>query len=84
MDNSNYNKGWGETIWKSGVSESEENKYYPQESSKPFKVQEITRIVFNGYYGKQLHFTFETIKKIMFFDKNLLLIIFQPMSFQSA
>lgn len=59
VDNSNYNRGWGETIWSKGMSEQEVQKYKPVPSGKPFKIQSMKRIVFNGYYGRQLHFSWE-------------------------
>ncbi|MCD6598608.1 MAG: hypothetical protein J7L04_13020 [Bacteroidales bacterium] len=61
VDNSNYNRGWGSTIWTSSMSKEEVDKYYPQKSNKPYRIRELTRIIFDGYYGNQLHFTLENI-----------------------
>ena len=61
VDNSNYNNGWGETIWSRSMDEDQARKHAPVPSNKPFKVQYLKRIVFDGYYGGQLHFTWDDI-----------------------
>jgi hypothetical protein len=59
VDNSNYNRM--ETIWDKSLNASDASKYTPKPSQKPFKIKNIRRIIFNGYYGGQLHFTWEEI-----------------------
>lgn len=61
VNNSNYNRGWGETIWTLSMNDEETKTYLPKTSSRPFKVKELKRITFDGYYGGQLHFTWEDI-----------------------
>jgi hypothetical protein len=57
VDNSNYNRM--NTVWYKSLNQDERTKYSPVASSKPFKIQGLRRIVFDGYYGSQLHFTWE-------------------------
>lgn len=59
VDNSNYNKGWGETIWKLSMSNEDRQKYKVNPSKKPFQIKQIKRIVFDGFYGNQVHFSWE-------------------------
>lgn len=61
VDNSNYNRGWGTTIYSKNMSQEEIAKYKPNPSKKPFKIKNIKRIVFDGYYGGQVHFSWENI-----------------------
>lgn len=61
VDNSNYNKGRGETIWSSGMSKEEIERYKPIPSKIPFHIRSLKRIVFNGFYSNQLHFSWEEI-----------------------
>ena len=57
VDNSNYNLM--NTIWLKGTSESDRKLFKHALSGKPFSVRELTRIVYDGYYGQQFHFTYE-------------------------
>lgn len=57
VDNSVYNGMT--TIWTKSMSESDTLAYTPKQSPLPFKVDRLNRIVFDGYYGGQLHFTWE-------------------------
>lgn len=60
VDNSIHNSGM-ETIWDRSFSAADDSQYVPIESSSPFQVQQIRQITFDGYYGGQLHFTWEEI-----------------------
>lgn len=55
VDNSNYNHM--NTVWSRSLGKDDD--YPVVESDKPFKIERMRRIVFDGYYGKQLHFTWE-------------------------
>ena len=50
-----------QTIWDKRMSTSDAARYQPETTSKPFKVQSLRRIIFDGYHGGQLHFTWEEI-----------------------
>jgi len=59
VDNSNYNRS--KTIWSMSMSSSEEQEFKPYPIKTPFKVQQLKKITFDGYYGNMIHFTFEDI-----------------------
>jgi len=59
VDNSKYNGM--KTIWDMSLSTNDASKYISKPSHTPFKIKHIRRIIFDGYYGKQLHFTWEEI-----------------------
>lgn len=59
VDNSNYNRGWGKTVWTKRMSHDEAERYQPEWAAAPFQVDSLKRIVFDGYYGGQLHFSWE-------------------------
>ncbi|MBT3193121.1 MAG: hypothetical protein HN341_11255 [Verrucomicrobia bacterium] len=59
VDNSNYNGM--RTIWTKNLDASESGRYSPHASPVPFKIDRLRRIVFDGYYGNQLHFTWEEV-----------------------
>lgn len=63
VDNSNYNRSSGQTIWTRNMSGPEQAKYMPKKDPMPFNIRNLKRIVFDGYYDGQLHFTFETISE---------------------
>ena len=58
VDDTNYNKGFGDAFWTLGIIDSERAKYKPVTIKKPFKVLKMSRIVFDGYYGGMLHFSY--------------------------
>lgn len=58
VDNSVYNRGM-DTIWTKAMSEAEAAKYQSEKSPVPFKVRDLKRLVFDGFHGDQLHFTWE-------------------------
>jgi hypothetical protein len=43
------------------MSKKDEEKYQPSPSNKPFKVHSLKKILFDGFYGGQLHFCWEEI-----------------------
>ncbi|RTZ39136.1 hypothetical protein EKL30_18445 [Candidimonas sp. SYP-B2681] len=49
------------TIWKRNFSDEDRQSYKPQQDTRPFAIQSVTRINFDGYYGGQLHFTWEQV-----------------------
>lgn len=57
VDNSIHNRKT--TIWAKGLKESEYSTYEPVTASEPFSVSTMQRLIFDGYYGDQLHFTWE-------------------------
>ncbi|HZW13220.1 MAG TPA: hypothetical protein VFF81_08535 [Noviherbaspirillum sp.] len=59
VDNSNHNRAT--TIWTRAMSDDEVQRYQSKVSNVPFKYDSLKRIVFNGYYGGQLHFTYEEL-----------------------
>ena len=60
VDNSVYNNGMT-AILTASMSPEELEAYIPVTSPIPFKVQSLKRLTFDGYYGRQLHFTWEEI-----------------------
>ncbi len=57
VDNSNYNsRSRGETIWTKNLSLEEKSKFKPQPSGNIFEARTLRKIVFDGYYGGQVHF----------------------------
>lgn len=59
VDNSIHNRA--QTIWDKRMTASDAARYQPKITSRPFKVHSIRRIIFDGYYGGQLHFTWEEV-----------------------
>ena len=59
VDNSNYNRMT--TIYTSSLSKNEKEIFKPLNSKSPFKVYEVRKIVFDGFYGGQIHFTWTEI-----------------------
>ena len=58
VDNSIYNSRYGrETVWSRSMAKEDLEKYNPIPADVLFKVKSLTTITFDGYYGKQLHFT---------------------------
>lgn len=72
VDNSNYNRGYGKTIWHSKLSKDDMVKYKPVVLQDPFKINKMTKIVFNGYYGGQVHFTYEELDKNNIFKQDFI------------
>lgn len=60
VDNSKYNRGLN-TVYTLNLSPEEQSKYRPSKSTIPFSVKALTTITYDGYYGGQLHFTYESI-----------------------
>ena len=60
VDNSIHNGGM-RTIWDRSFNAADHSTYVPFDSSQPFQIQQIRKITFNGYYGGQLHFTWEEV-----------------------
>ncbi len=58
VDNSEYNQGLN-TIWTLDLTMEERQEFRPIQSNTPFKIKTLSTIIFDGYYGKQLHFTHE-------------------------
>lgn len=62
------------TIYTSSLSQREKEVYKVSKSITPFKVYEIKEIVFDGFYGGQLHFTWKEVignnrsEKVFIFD----------------
>ena len=54
VDNSKHNRS--QTIWPKTMSPDERAQIQVRPSPEPFKVRDMTRIVFDGYHGKELHF----------------------------
>jgi len=61
VDNSNYNRGWRQTIWTLRMNSDEARSYAPKASPRPFKVNDLKKLTFDGHYGGQIHFTWEDI-----------------------
>lgn len=59
VDNSIHTRA--RTIWDKRMSVPDAARYQPKTTPRPFKVQSIRRITFDGYYGGQLHFTWEEV-----------------------
>lgn len=60
VNNTNHNNGLL-TIWSKEMSNIEKDQYKPSSLKTPLKVRELVSITFDGYYGNQLHFTWEEI-----------------------
>lgn len=56
VDNSNYNRGM-KTIWSLDVDDAESAKLIPKKIDEPFSIERLKKLTFDGYYGKQIHFT---------------------------
>jgi hypothetical protein len=57
VDNSIYNRTT--TIWSRSIGENELSFLTRSTTDEPFSVRDMTRIIFDGLYGGQFHFTFE-------------------------
>lgn len=57
VDNSIHNRQT--TIWTKGLKKPEYLSYEPVTSAEPFSASTMQRLIFDGYYGDQLHFTWE-------------------------
>jgi hypothetical protein len=57
VDNSNYNHST--TIWTRSIAANELSLLNRSTTDEPFSAREMTRIIFDGLYGGQFHFTFE-------------------------
>lgn len=59
VDNSNYNRM--NTVWSKSLSGEQAATIYPVKSRTPFSVKTLKRITFDGYFGGQLHFTWQEV-----------------------
>jgi|GEM_PF-1251893 len=57
--NKGYEKGSGETIRTRRMSTEEQQKYKPEITKIPFKINTLKSIVYNGFYENMLHFSYE-------------------------
>lgn len=55
VDNSNHNRTT--TIWTKGMTADERAQVQVRPSMTPFMVKDLTRILFDGYFDRKLHFT---------------------------
>ena len=60
VDNSNYNRR--QTIYSSTIKDSESKNYVPKLSGKIIKTIDFEKILFEGFYGGQVHFLWERIQ----------------------
>ena len=60
VDNSVYNRGLN-TVYTLNLSPDEREEFVPSASNIPFSVKTLTTVRFDGYYGGQLHFSYESI-----------------------
>ncbi|MCR4290220.1 MAG: hypothetical protein NUV86_08165 [Candidatus Scalindua sp.] len=56
VDNSNYNSRYRGTIWTKNLSQEEKSTFIPKPSGYIFEARTLKEIVFDGYYGGQVHF----------------------------
>ncbi|TDA65561.1 hypothetical protein E0765_04865 [Sulfuricurvum sp. IAE1] len=58
VDNSIYNRGLN-TIWSKNMDNESVKSIKIETVKTPIEIKELKRIIFDGYYGGQLHFTWE-------------------------
>jgi len=55
VDNSNYTRST--TIWTKSMAAEDRSSVQVRPAAEPFKVRDMTSIMFDGYYDQKLHFT---------------------------